>query len=87
MSVQEKRCCCYRERRPKKDGRVIMSTKEKFQVELLKLVISYHDTHLLKTEEMVEVLKEMVTDAEVAMQTRTSQGDDWFDEWMNRQAS
>ena len=64
-----------------------MSTKEKFQVELLKLVISYHDTHLLKTEEMVEVLKEMVTDAEVAMQTRTSQGNDWFDEWMNHQAS
>ena len=76
------------ERAPtRKDGNVAMSPKEKFQIELLKLIISFHNSGLLDSNEMVDVLKEMVTDAEEAMKEAPPKIADWFDEWMERQAS
>ena len=64
-----------------------MSEKENFQIEALKIIISYHSGHLLKTEEMSEVVKQMVADAEAAMEVRIMKEDDCFDGWLDRQAS
>ena len=64
-----------------------MNQREKFQIELLKLVISFHDGHLLGSDAMLEVMEEMLTDAQEARVARDRREDDWFDEWMERQAS
>lgn len=64
-----------------------MSPREKFQFELLRLIITYHNDRRLKSDEMLGVMKEMVADAEVAMGSSVGKKDDWFEEWMNRQAS
>lgn len=64
-----------------------MTSKERFQIELLKVIISYHNDRLLKSKDMLSVLKGIVMDAEDAMVSSTSNEDELFDGWMERQAS
>lgn len=64
-----------------------MTTREQFQVELLKLIISFHNDRSLNYDEMLRVMKEMIADAEEAMASVTTKDDKWFDKWMERQAS
>lgn len=64
-----------------------MSTRERFQFELLKFIIFFHNDYSLKYHEMVKVLKEVVNDAEEAMESTAGGEDEWFDDWMERQAS
>ena len=64
-----------------------MTSKERFQIELLKLIISYHNDRLLKSHEMLSVLKGIVTDADDAMVSAETDEEECFDGWMERQAS
>ncbi len=64
-----------------------MTPKERFHFELLKLIISYHDEYAIDYDELVKVLKNMVIDAEDAMEAGSDSEDEWFDEWLTRQAS